>query len=161
MFVVSFERKESSRKGLSDLFLENKIYHIKLAISRDYPCAKNKWHVSHHGEMSIKFNRCEEKLETGSLRRRIIPKFVDHNNTRRKQGNKSYSRVYRWPLAVTNNRRAWLMSSIDTSNNRNEGRHWPFPCWTENRLGKSLFYVPNSRGTRFDYETISTPFSIG
>lgn len=91
----SFERKESSRKGLSDLFLENKIYHIKLAISRDYPCAKNKWHVSHHGEMSIKFNRCEEKLETGSLRRRIIPKFVDHNNTRRKQGNKSYSRVYR------------------------------------------------------------------
>lgn len=115
--------------------------HVRLAISRDkgnqreYSGNKRRWweRGPRHGETSVKFNRREGKLETGSLRSRIIPKFVGYNSARRKQGNKSYGRVYRWSLAVANNRRARLMSSIDTSNNRNEAWHgpwkrtWPYP----------------------------------
>lgn len=68
---------------------------------------------------------------------------------------------------MANNRRAWPMSSIDTSNNRNEARHgpwkraWPSPVEQRADWGlRSPFCVLHPRGTRFDYETISASLSI-
>lgn len=109
------------------------------------------------------------KWETGSSRRRIIPKFVGHNKTHVENRVTNHKGcVYNgghWPWRIIDGHgrcRVSIRPTIETKRGTDRESGLDHPPLNREQTGglRSPFCVLHPRGTRFDYETISASLSI-